>query len=436
MIKRYTLVLDFSDTSIRAGMFTKGGVLVCEFEAAIEDGDTKTAIGSILEGLAAKGYAGFSRVAVGLPQSLVSIRIMETPFPEIKKIEEVASFEIGEGLLKEPEDYLFKVVAVSEGKALVAAVEREGLKRLFDEFRKLGIDPEFVSSPLFFKYRLFECCSGAEGTVALIDETSISIIKAGALFLLKSVHSHADIELVWAALSSEGIEINKFYCTKGGSRFIKEENNEIIEQFEDNLIGLHAIFNGFRKTNGALNFRTGEFANKREALSRKRALMLGASLAASLCMAWGLHTYLNLKNLDIEMKKISAGFTSGYNVIFGTEVVASGDPLYELEAKYKGLGAEKGFVGAGQSALGLMKKLSEASVKMEKGKEVRLKNIEFFKKRLTLGAETVNLESANRFRDILAATSGFKDIALSDVMTIEGSRVSFTLTAAVNRVQG
>ncbi len=175
----------------------------------------RTALTALLEKMRAKGYDGKApaRVLAGLPGTILSIRIVELPFEEKRKIAEALPFELGGMLHVDVENTVMGARAVGGGKVMAVVVEKAVLREYLAMLAGLGLDPFWIGPATFSVTTLLAELYGAEGVKAYIGPESLVVSENGRLRFYKPVRTLEGVKLGLAYLEAEGISVDSVYTT-------------------------------------------------------------------------------------------------------------------------------------------------------------------------------------------------------------------------------
>lgn len=427
------IILDFNPSSVNAGVFSDRGrslEMVDYFSSPIES-DIKKAVAEVMNDMRSKGITDFSRVIAGLPADLVSLRIIELPFSDKKKLEEVLPFEARDIFLKNVDELTLCAMPLADGKVLAAAVEKALMSEWLESLKELGADPFWITSSLFSKYILLKKFDAPEVS-AFVDANSITVVKEGKPRFFKGISGADDLSFALRALEEDKVVVEKFYSTPEASRLLKPLGKEaaVLNEYPEGKTGLLALARHFKEGpfNEAVNFRTGVFADDKDIKVAEKGFKRAAALLGVLVILWVAYSYLRYSIASVSLVQSNKKFEGAYRDLFpgDTRVV---DATLQLEAKLKGLKDEKGVLKGGVNPADIMAELSEAVNQNDGG--ARIYSLHLEAGRLLANGYAGSFEGANNFRDSVSKLPYFKDITLTDVKARAGGGASFSLSASI-----
>lgn len=429
---RPVLIIDFdTDSVVTGGVFSAGTMepLRC-FRTSVE-GDVKAALSALMQEIRSNGFGPFSQVIAGLALGWVNMRMMEMPFSDKKRLDEIIRFEAEDFFLEGIEDLVIETVPIAGGKAVIAAVAKETLRWYLGMLKELGIDPAWVGVSVFSKDRLLKKLYDGDEVAALLDNGSMVVIKGKTPCFFKDVKGVEDLRLALSSLHEDGIEIERFYSCASAVALPASLGKEavIAQDYGDGFTGLLAFASHFRDgIKEAVNFRRGEFANTKDLESARKEIKVTAVLLIAVITLWGAYLYLRHLAFKNDMARLGGMMEAGYHELFQAEGKAA-DPLYQLQVKLKHLKDEKKVVRGGVNLLEVVREMSQA-ITGQGG--VRLYNVRARPGMVTASGEAGSFEGVNGFRDALAARRQyFKDITLTDVKSRPGAGVKFSISISV-----
>ncbi len=424
------LILDFQRERIAAGLFNKGA---SEAErtasASIGDGGDTAALEAVLGELRSGGNGSFGTVVLGIRPSDLSLRQIDAPFTDARKIAEILPMELSESLLKEPEDLLFSSLTLDDGKILGAACEKAVLQGYGETLSACGLSADIVTSSLFSKDRLL---SGRSGTAAFVDGRSFVAARAGKGILFKEITSSSDIGLAIGSLAEDGIEISDFYATGLGAELLGSDLAPKESSHSDEESGLSSL--AAAMTGGGLpplDFPLGGVKRVGLAEAIARGTKLAMLFLILFGVMWGGHIYLKTKTVKVEADHIKNSMNEEYLKLFPGEGAVVSDPVYLLEAKLKAL-RNDGDAVSGIDVLGLMKAVSELNGSAKAG-DIRLDSLNARERKVRLSGFALSKDSYELFKKSLLARSGFEEASFTTTGGgSEGSKTAFTVEFVIS----
>lgn len=371
----------------------------------------------------------FSRVMLGLSPDVASLRVITLPFTESRKVDEILPFELSDSLVENIEDVVIGSLPLSDGRTMAVSVGKSVVQSAIDCFDSLGMGLTFVGLSLFYKDRILRDHHGDSGIAALIDSSSIVVIKDSVPVFYSYISDCTDLKFALASLGALGTEVESFYATEAALEWLEALGLEggLRELYSDDNIGTLALLrlyrDGFNKD--PMNLRKGQLTDKRVVASTRKSLRLAASLIVLLASFWSANVYLRMSGINRELVKIEDRLERTYSELFTDESVV--DPLYQMEIKIKELSEERVFVGGGIDVLGVLKGLGDGARVFDASAKLTLFEVKMHSERVVARGEAGNFDNADKFKDMLLATGVFNDISLTDVKKKSAGRVSFSI---------
>ncbi len=160
----------------------------------------RSAARDALEKLKARGSLEADHVVVALPGDRVFTRVLQFPFADPRRIEQVVGFELEEHIPHEIEDVVIDHLVLESGdegaEVLAAAVPSGEVEDLLDLLAELDVDPRIVSLSTFAYLKLLQASreeSGEEARrcVAVVDighhRTDVTVMQRGRLAFSRTV---------------------------------------------------------------------------------------------------------------------------------------------------------------------------------------------------------------------------------------------------------
>ncbi len=431
------LIVDIADDAIHTLVLSpdSGDTRSRSYEAPAGE-ELTDVMRTLLDDMEMDGFTDFSSVILGLSPASASLRVITLPFTEKGKVDEVLPFELADSFIHKVEEYVIGSLPLAGGRTLAVSIEKKEVERVIDTFEALGIPPSFIGLSLFYKDRLLRTQRGddAVGTAALVDDTSLVVIKDSEPVLYSYISGPMELKFALAALSSDGIDVERFYAAgkaKGWLETIGLDGALGDAAYDESEIGTRALsslyMEGFDKD--PMNFRKGRFVDKRVFESTRRSFRIAAALIVILTFLWGANIFSNLSGTDQELEKVEAALASAYKELFVGESAV--DPFYQMEIKLKELSEEKAFVGGGIEVLEILNELGKGALAIDSGDELRLFEIKMHSERVVARGETGSFDNADKYKDTLLAMPDFKDISLTDVKKKSAGGVSFSIALTV-----
>lgn len=430
---RPVLIIEFGADAVRAGLFEAGKLAPLNFFSKPSQGDMRTAFYGLLDAIRSYGFDAFSRVAVSLPADMVNIRVITLPFSDVQKIKEVISFETRELFIKDSEELVLEMLRMSDGKILVAAVEKEALRQFAAMLNDASIYPVWFGLSLFSKDRLVKKLYAGDDTSAFLDVDCIVAVKGPQACFFKRIKDVKDVKLALSYAHASGFDIKRIFASPLASAMAVAAGVDVTltDEYTDENNGLVAMAMQLKEgLKNAVNFRIGEFAGMAEYKAAK-GLMKAAVVMAVLLLGLSVSIlYLGHKIQSASLERLNASLENGYHELFKGEAKAV-DPLYQLEAKLKTLKDEEQALKDGVDVLRVM---NELALSVNKSEKLRLYKLEMHPGMVSANGETVSFESASEFKNILSKRGYFKDVSLTDVKSKADGGVSFSISMSFREV--
>jgi general secretion pathway protein L len=382
-------------------------------------------------------WAG-ARIVSSIPGCHFSQRIIHFPFADRKRIEKALPFEIEDSLpfpLDDVEiDHFILDKAEKDGakktetSVLGMLVPKTVLRQHLDLLASAGIDPQVIV-PSYIGLYFVSKMVPVEGSAVLIDGSDLCT-KSGntitACMSFSSAQPTAAINHTLKAIEGEGGErVEKAYLLSANDRLIAAlaDLGIAVEHVSPEFKGKKAddpVSLGLALSEQT-NFRKGEFAYRLVDIGirkRKRTLIVAGVIAVALAAAnIGVKSYLvgsSYGKLDREINAI-------YHQTFPDARVVA-DPVRQLRTRLDEAKKKFGVLGAGTSALDVMKAVTEGIPK-----EVRVNFQEFNMEedRLKLQGEAASFDSVDKMKAELQKSPLFTEVAVLDTRMGVDNKVKF-----------
>ncbi len=434
-MRKTVVILDFSRTSASAGVFSEGRSLESvEYFSIPADGDARNSVARIMDELRSKGIKDFSRVIAGIPADLVSLRIIELPFSDKKKLEEVLPFEARDVFLNNVGELILCSIPLTDGKVLAAAVEKTTMAEWLGALKESGADPFWITSSLFSRQMILKKL-GDHGVSAFVDADSVAVVKDGRPRFFKAISGAGDLSFALRALAEEGVNIEKFYSTPEASELLKTLGVEaaVLNEYSAGKAGLLALAAHLNEgaLNEAVNFRIKEFADDKDIRSAEKGYKMTAVLLGALVVLWGGYSYIRYSAASASIVRSERKLESVYRDLFPGETKVVDAPL-QMDAKLKGLRDEEAVLKGSIHPDEVMAELSEAATaRGAAAGAARIYSLHLEAGRLVANGYAGSFEGANYFRDSVSRLPYFKGITLTDVKARAEGGASFSLSASI-----
>ena len=295
------LIIDCGDRGVTAGVFEHGAPRPVFTATAGVESTGEEALREALAKLESAGYADFQRVVLGLPASEVSMRVIDTPIVDKKKIEEILPVELSDALIGDTSELKFDSIRLADDRVLGVAVDKTLLSRYTDIMASSGMEPSRITVSLFSRDALLRGLLNGNGrgpgeVSALFDGEAIVVIKDDRPLLYKEITGTTGaLALSIESLAEEGLAIDTFYATPEAGVQLEYSGIEPrpageLKDGETGLMALAAEMAG--ESAAGLNFRSGNFVNRLESDAVRSGARLALLFFIVLVLSWSVHTYL------------------------------------------------------------------------------------------------------------------------------------------------
>lgn len=437
-MSKKNLVIDIGKETVRAGVFLQGRLepVTVHSHIVTVEGGFKQALSALLGPLTGRrGFKGFDKVAVSIPPEDLSIRIVELPFEDRKKINEALPFELAGFLHVEVDEVVADAVQLGENKVMAVAVEKRVIRDYLEALSPLGLDPIWMGPGLFAMPVLMNELFGREGCRALLSPGIFAVVQDGMPRLLKHAKRLDNVGLGVAFLDAEEISVDEVHFSGWdndkealeemfqGARLVPLDLPGGIAPEAAEALALSMLLDkGLAGT--IVNFRRGEFEYTKERDAFRRKLRLTAALCASLLVLAAGDFYVRYLGLTSELEAYRQSLRASYQELFPGERNIS-DPVYQLEAKLKAVEKEAASLGSGGRSLDVLKSVAVA---VPDGLGVKIDEFSIANGRITAKGEAQTFNGANSVKESLQK-AGFADVAMGETRAKPGGRTSFSINA-------
>lgn len=420
-MRKCVLVIEAGPKGLCCGVFTAAALEPLEFWS-YSSAEFKDAARSLSSDVAAKGLKPV-KTLLSIHSSHLSMRILDIPITERKKLKEVVTLQADELFVQGTEGLSIDAVALKGGKAAVVAVSRDYLADQLRSLRDAGIEVAWAGPALLSKGLVLSKLEKGEGTAALVDDDSLTVISSGEPIFFKHLDSTDDLLLSVAALEADGVKIDRFYSA-GQTSLAQAAGIEARPAGRDldNTSLLAVALQSREGLKESMDFLKWHADPGQEALARKRAVLAWALLCV-LVLSWGAYSYLRYQNIRAELSDIEASMERGFQTAFPGEKPK--DPGYALEVKLKEMARQREVISGRIDTLRAFLELSEAA----SGADVRVYEFEASGKRIDMKSEAPSYEEASSFRERASRGSYFKKVSITETRPGQNGRIRFTLSA-------
>ena len=438
---RKVLILDIGKEKLWGGVFSSvkpeaKGFVSAKIKAA--EGGLREAFSEVIAMLAGKkGAVAFDRVLVSVPAEELSIRIVEMPFSERRKVREALPFELAGLLHVEVEEVVTDAIQLGGNRFLAIAVERRLIRGYLDTLKSLGIDPCWMGSGLFAVPALAADLYGADGVKALLLPGAMAVMEGASPRLFKATRRIDGVRLGASFLEYDGLAIDEVHYAGWDEAALREifDSSTLIPMDlpegcppEAAPVWALALIEAKGLLNETVNFRQGEFEYTRDRASFMRGVRIAAGLAAALLLLALGDLYVRYQGLSAELESYRLSLRSSYVELFPGERNVS-DPVYQLEAKIKTLekeGASIGMGGMGVDVLDALKGIAEAT---PEGAGIKITELAIANDgRVVAKGEAATFEAASSLKDSLAK-GPLRDVSLNETRARPEGGASFSINA-------
>jgi general secretion pathway protein L len=424
------------DEAIVARFRRERGALVFS-DAARHTVADATSLSALLKEVAAANREHI-RVILAVSPSLLSLREMDIPLTDRRKLRELLPLELkGETALDNGE-LVFDAVTLADGVCLAIWGERRKLAELVGIMTDAGLEPEIVAASMFHWEALLPAPS--EEPLAITDGEALAVCGGGRLIYCRALPGNelaGELAMTLAALEiDKGIKVARLFL-HGGAAHRKAPSIEGIScaplQVEGDLracfsgdsaaaLDLAAAYAVAQAVNSGetVNFRSGNLAytagHRRMQRKLRLSLILAVALVLLLFVEAGLRYFLVKQDLD----SLNASIRTIYREVFPNRKKPV-DEVGELRSEIKRLGGASGR----SNVLGALKKLAEI-----KGDDV----IGFVEtsiegKQVRLQGDVRSIQAVNDFRNRAAVL--FSDAEVGEIKSRPDGSVTFTFRGAI-----
>jgi len=434
--QKKSLIIDIGKEKVWAGVIAgvspdKRAFLTAEIPPG--EGGLKAALAAVLTEAGVKKGGEFQRVLVSVPAEDLSIRIVDMPFSERKKVLEALPFELAGLLHVEVDEVVTDAVPLGEGRFLAVAVERRLISAYLELFKSLGVDPVWVGSGLFAIPALMGDY-GKEGVRALLFPGAMAVTEGGSPRFFKPVRRLDGVRLGAAFLDAEGLDVDEVHYAGWdeaelsgifhGARLIPL-GLPVGCSYDWALIWALALIDGKGLLGETVNFRRGEFEYTRDKVTLRKGLKLAASLAALLAILLTGDLYIRYLGLSAELDSYRQSLRASYLELFPGERNVT-DPVYQLEARLKAIQKEGEALGMGRSALDALNGVAQAA---PQGQGIRITELTLAEDgRVIAKGEVSNFEAASSLKEAFAR-GRFRDVSLDETRARPEGGASFSINA-------
>lgn len=442
-----SLIIEIGTDSVRSGVFGPrlepldffiAPMPAAEGSVAPSVDALRGALGSLIDGIRSKGYAGVldgkGRVLIGLPGQVLSIRIVSLPFEDRRKIAEILPIELGGLLHMDVEDAVVGALPLGNGKAFGVAIEKRLMREYLALFSGMGLDPVWAGYAGFSIPALIAGMYGKEGAKAFIGPGYLVVSDNGNIKFCKPVTTLEGVKLALTYLDAEGMRVDEAYVSGWEISIIEgllpdarcEELKPLGHGFPPEGAGVMALSIVLKRggLDETVNFRTGEFEYTKEKLEMRRSLRYTLLIIGIIFVLLGADIYLrHLKNYA-ELQSYRETLRSSYLQLFPDDKTVT-DEVYAMQTRIKALKDELKLMGGGGRTLDILAALAVAG---EGGRRVSFTEVFIGEGRVTAKGEAGSFEGAEYLKDFYRKNPMFADVTVSDVKAAPEGGAAFSLS--------
>ncbi len=391
--------------------------------------EISTTLSSMLDYLKERGYRDFSRVFLSLPPRALSLRVVELPMDDPRKIEEVIPFEIGDLLLGDPSEMIISALQLHSSKVMAVAVEKEILRHYLEVFSSFGIDPSWVGTSLFSMRYLLQEDTHRAGNLGIVIGDTFTVLFEGKPVFYKDFYGKDELILIEGYLKKEGIYPDRLVATEENAGILREVFDgidiEVLSLPGDvslEYAGVTALARHIEHgLEGSVNLRKGEFGYTKEARALRRAVVTTGVLVGMIVLIGGVDFYLRYRELSEELSLYRKALTEEYMALFPKESRVP-DALYQLRAKLMEMEKDLEILNRKKGVLDIMNSLARMD-----NLDVTFYELHAGERRVVAKGETDSFDSANRLRELLRGMDGIREVSLADVKAGTDGRTRFSV---------
>jgi general secretion pathway protein L len=437
----YLIVQLTGDEALFARFQLKRGALVFA-GASRETIDRERPFAAMLEEAAAAGRE-VEKVVLVLPAAILSMREMELPLSDRRKIREILPLELKGETAFATEELVFDALPLDDGKILAIWGKRHDMAGKIAVMTEKGVEPEIVTASLFHWQALLPD-GEKSGQIAISDGESLAVYKGGRPCYFRTLRQGdlgAEISRTLAALEiAKGMKVDKVLLHGAAAKkdadlppsppayAVLPGNNEMASVFGGlaaearDLAGAYAVARACALEE-PVNFRSGDLvytAGRKKALKKLRISLILATVCVVLLIAETALRYLLVQS-DID--SVNNSIRSIYREVFPTRKKPV-DEVAELRSEIKRLG---GGATTG-SILSSLKKLADI-----KGADVTgLFEIEVDGDQLRVRGDARSIQAVNDFRTRAAAL--FAGAEVGEIKSRPDGSVTFVFRGTVKEM--
>lgn len=423
-MKKCIFVIEAGPLVTRCAAFGAKGLEPIEY-FSYAPGGLNSAARQLSEELGKKGLKPV-KTLLSIHSSLLSMRLLEIPVKDRRKLQEIISLQSEDLFMKGPESIVLDGLPLAGGKAAAAGVEKNELASQLKALLDAGIAASWAGPALFSKGLILKKLGQTEGVAAFIDDDSITVSRDAQACFFKHLDSVDDLLLSISALEADGVKIERYFSAGSGELAQKAgiDAQKVGSGYEHpSLLAVALQYSeGLKESVNFLRWH----ADPKAQGALKRRFRAAAVLSAALVFSWGAYAYLRYQNISAETDTIASVMEQGFNELFPGQV--SKNPEYALEVKLKELAVDRAVLSGRTQVLTAMLELSKAA---PKGKGLRTHEVQMSGNRLVILSEAGSFEEAAVFRESVSKGGLFRKVTITETKPGPGGRVRFSMSAEV-----
>ncbi|MFZ3208592.1 MAG: type II secretion system protein GspL [Geobacteraceae bacterium] len=424
------------DEAIVARFRRERGALVFS-DAARHTVADATSLSALLREVAAANREHI-RVILAVSPNLLSLREMEIPLTDRRKLRELLPLELKGETALDNDELVFDAVTLADGACLAIWGERRELAELVSIMTDAGLEPEIVTASMFHWLALMPVPS--EEQLAITDGEALVVYRGGRLIYCRALPDNelaGELAKTLAALEiDKGIKVVRLFLHGSAARreapFLEgisctplQVEGDLRACFSDDsavaldLAAAYAVAKAVNSGN-AVNFRSGNLAYTADHRRMQRKLRLSLILAVVCVFLLFAEAGLRYFLVERDLESLNASIRTIYREVFPNRKKPV-DEVGELRSEIKRLGG----VSGRSNVLVTLKKLAEV-----KGDEVTgfvETSIEGNKVRVQGDARSI--QAVNDFRNRAAAL--FSDAEVGEIKSRPDGNVTFIFRGAI-----
>lgn len=432
------LILQVEEQRVDAVRFAVSGRSITLAGAASFELDDEQDLPTVAARIAA-GTTGSPRVVLCLPPDMFAQRTIELPLTDLRKVREILPVHMQGEIALLPEEVVFDVLPVAEGKYLALWAKHTDLSTFLTLFTQAGLEPQIISSAMF----AWNSLPGLDDSCIVSDGSALAVISSGKPVFLRALAAGEPFSQITSTLSA--LELSSMQLPPQLTLFGPHTESLAAEAFarpvrrlelpaelapsfrtEENfqqLAGAYAVATACH--NGALpDFRRGDLAWTAGDVRARKKLLLSCILAGVTILLLFAYKGMQYRQAKADLASLNSSISSIYREIFPTRTKAV-DELSEVKGEIRKLSGMNSSAGV----LDVLKQLAEA-----KGATINgLYEAEVEGTALRIKGDARSAEAVTEFRAALTPLMG--TIEMGEVKGRADGTVSFSLSGTLKEVK-